>query len=125
MLRWVEKKNWRKNVESCWTVSENINKCLDSSKTFESLSKDLKSLVRKSVNKNYIVTYVNAWSSNTNVAGEEGKFYDSNSDLWENKTLEELKSECDIFALHECCKEKFNLNNLEGDYENFAQTLKK
>jgi hypothetical protein len=127
MIRWVEKKNWRKNIEACWNVSDKVNKCLDTSKSFESLDSDLKLIIRKSVHKNYIIKYVNSWVSNTEVTGDERNFYNSSSDLREinRDNLEALNTECDIFSLQQCCNEKYNLSNLEGDYDYFAQSMKK
>jgi len=125
MIRWIEKKNWRNNVQACWTVSENLNKCLDKSQSFESLNPELKSIIRKSVDKNYIVNYINAWINSEETSALS--LFNTNSSLWENnsESLDSLNSECNILSLHECCKEKFSLDNLEGDYENFAQSLKK
>ena len=124
MLRWIEKKNWRNNMQACWTVSENINKCLDNSQTYQDLNPELKSVIKTSVNKNYIVNYINSWI-NAEESSAEG-FYNTNSTIWDKNrdSLDSLNSECNILSLHECCKEKFSLENLEGDYENFAQTLK-
>ena len=127
MLRWIEKKNWRKNIDACWATSDSINSCINNSATFAALDEELKSVVKKSVNKNYIPKYINAWVLGSEISGDEGNFYNSSSSLWEKnrENLEALNTECNILALNECCKEKYNLENLQGDIEWKAQTLKK
>jgi hypothetical protein len=131
MIRWIEKKNWRNNIDSCWDVSNNITSCLNKSSTFSTLDATLQSNILKSVNKNYISKYIKNWVANPNSAsllsGVEGEFYNQESNLWSTnkESLEALNSECNILSLQECCQEKYNLKNLEGDYEWAAQKLKK
>ena len=117
MLRFVEKKNWRKNVESCWQVSDQINSCLNNSNTFSQLDSNAQAAVRNSVSRNYITQYLSAWVEGSNATES---LLNRNSQLFTS-----LNSECNLNSLHECCREKFSLENLEGDYENFAQKLKK
>ena len=127
MLRWIEKKNWRKNIESCWESSDKINQCINNSSTFASFHPELKYIVKISVSRNFIPIYIYSWASGVELSGVEGEFLNTNSKLWEGnrEELEALNSECNIFALNECCKEKYNLQNLQGDIEWTAQTIKK
>jgi hypothetical protein len=127
MLRWIEKKNWRKNIDACWETSDKINQCINNSSTFASFDQELKSVVKKSVSKNFITKYINAWAMGVELSGDEGRFLNNNSDLWgkNSEGLEALNTECNLFALNECCKEKYNLENLQGDIEWTAQTIKK
>jgi hypothetical protein len=127
MLRWIENKNWRKNIDACWETSDKVNQCINNSSTFASFDQELKSIVKKSVSKNFIPKYIHTWASGQELQGDEGNFLNSNSDLWEKNRegLEALNTECNLFALNECCKEKYNLDNLQGDIEWTAQTIKK
>lgn len=128
MIRWIEKKNWRNNIDSCWDVSNNITSCLNKSSTFSTLDSQLQSTVLKSVNRNYISKYIKNWVSNPNPNPNSIEdFYNQESNLWtaNKESLEALNTECNILSLHQCCQEKYNLKNLEGDYEWVAQNFKK
>lgn len=140
MLRWIEKKNWRSNIESCWNIAEKVNKCVESSPTFSSIKdSELRGDILNAASKNFIPFYIQTWvipdSTKENFSKnplfqplfKALQFHDQSSQLWEanRETFEALNSECNFLALSECCKEKFSLENLEGDYDYFAQSLKK
>lgn len=138
MLRWVEKKNWRGYIESCWEVADKVSQCVEKSPELASIKDEkLRHNILYASGKSFISAYIRHWMKDEQKTIDFPNVYsrintavqlqDPNSSLFEanRESLEALNSECNFLSLGECCREKFTLENMEGDYDWFAQTLKK
>ena len=138
MLRSIEKKNWRSYIESCWEVANKVSQCVEMSPQLATIKdENLRSNLVFASGKSFISAYIRHWINDEQNTIDYPQVYkrintaiqlqDSNSSLFDanRESLEALNSECNFLSLGECCREKFTLENMEGDYEFFAQTLKK
>jgi hypothetical protein len=131
MIRLIEKRNYRSKVEACWDISEQTENCVKNSENFAKLNNYTKNIVHYVIGKKYLGDYIRMWA-NPSIQSNKGAslFFNEESDMWtkENantESLKLLKEECNLFALHECCKATYNLDSLEGNYENIGQKFKK
>ena len=138
MIRWVEKKNWRNYIESCWTLADQVSQCVEKSSTLSSIKDEkLRNNLIFASGKPFIAGYIRHWMNDGKLTDDfphilekikDGvDLQDSNSALYDSnrEVLEALNSECNFLTLGECCREKFTLENMENDYSFFAQTFKK
>jgi hypothetical protein len=126
-LRQVEKRDWRKNMDKCWNVQEQLNACITNSESFKSLDENAKSVVLGSTNKGFIWNYLNMWARPDYKSPEYyNDFFNTSSSFWNKneQSLTALNSECNLFSLYECCKETYDLNNLKGNYEFYNRHLR-
>jgi hypothetical protein len=125
MIRHLEKKNWRKNVDKCWMISDKLINCFRNSTSFASLQSSDKLVITDSIDKNYLYAYLNNWVNNNGFNQNQRSFYNPESEFWKKDGLNLLKEECNLYDLEECCKQTFNLNNLQGDYEWIGGSISK
>jgi hypothetical protein len=124
--RVVEKRDWRKNLEKCWNVQENLSRCIKQSDNFKGLDHDARDTVLEATGKNFIWNYLNMWArKDYDVPSRYDNFFRTDSDFWNKneKNLIALNSECNLFSLYECSKETYDLNNLKGNYEYLNRDL--
>ena len=125
--RYHSKKEWRTHIEKCWTVQDNLHKCIVNSEEFLKLSLKSRDVVTESVSKGFLYDYIYGYMNGKNNFSLYSKFfYDRNSALWENnqESLNALDEKCNLFSLYDCAEQTFNLENLEGSYE-FAKRFYK
>ncbi len=118
--RYHSKKDWRTHIDKCWTVQENLQKCVVNSEEFPSLALKAREVVSKSISKGFIYDYINFYMTGSNMFSVEAKFfYDKESPLWKShgQNLTPLDQRCNLFSLYECVEQTYNLENLEGSYE--------
>jgi hypothetical protein len=131
MIRLIERKNLRSKIETCWGVSDQIENCVRNSENFEKLQPQTKMIVQYSIGKSFLGDFIKKWGHPGLTINEDAtQFYNEESKFWTKTSadttyLNELKTECDLFALNECCKATYNLDSLEGNYENIGQSLSK
>jgi hypothetical protein len=138
MIRWVEKKNWRSYIESCWTLADQVSQCVEKSSTYAAIKDEkLRSNLKYATGKDFISGYIRHWMNDGQVTDDYPhiiqqikngiSLQDTNSALFDSnrEVLEALNSECNFLALGECSRQTFTLENMEGDYNFFAQSLKK
>ena len=124
MLRFIEKKNWRKNVEKCWKESEELTQCIQKSPSFLKADGKSQNYLTYISGKLFVNHYITHW-----ISGIEHKdvelLTNKSSSLFsgENNFYATIDLDCNIGRLAECCKNTFNLTNLQGDYEDASQTL--
>jgi hypothetical protein len=131
MIRLIEKRNFRNKIEACWDISEQLETCNKNSENFAKLNPYTKNVVHYITGKKYLGDYIRMWA-NPRVELNKGAslFLNEESDMWtkenpNSESLKLLKEECNLFALHECCKATYNLDSLEGNYEIAGQQFKK
>lgn len=125
MIRHIENKNWRKNVDKCWNVSQDITNCILNNPSYQHLEFDSKRIIDDSVNTSFMNKYLQNWVANeaspssdqSSFSHNQKVFYNPDSDFWKNESMSKLKEDCNLYGLIECCKDTFNLDNLDGDYE--------
>lgn len=121
MNKIISKKEWRQNIDACWNVQNKLQECLNGSPTFKSLDNATQNLVKESTGKRFILEYLNFWVlRDVRVfSANSQKFYNTDSVFWQNSNstdLVTLNTECSLFSVLDCCKEKYNLQNLKGNY---------
>lgn len=117
MYRGIEKKEWRKNIEACFDVQSTLSDCVYKSTTYQEEDRLTKSFIKSAIAKEYIWDYLSAWE-NPEHKSSTGPFYNTNSQFWKVKadTMNKLNEECNVFSLQQCCQEKYNLDNMKGNY---------
>ncbi len=130
MIRLVEKRNYRSKIETCWDVSDKLENCVRNSENFSKLNIFTKPIVLYAIGKNYFRDYIRMFGNPAIKFEKATLFYDEESTFWtknnpNTEKLKLLKEECDLYALHECCKANYNLESLAGDYEYIGQFAEK
>jgi hypothetical protein len=124
MIRRLEKKNWRKNVEECWEVSNKLEACVNNSDVYKAFNVQTNFIFSKSIGKSFLNAYLNNWADGRGFVKAVELFYNPDSEIW-TPELVELRNNCNLYALKECCEQKYNLDNLDGDYEWIGGSLTK
>lgn len=121
MYKTVDKKEWRKNIDACWSVQNELQKCIENSENYKALDGMSQKIVKAATGKEFIIEYLNFWVDERNsFSNASSNFYNTDSFFWNNShsnNLQKLYNQCNLFSLLDCCKEKYNLNNLKGNYE--------
>jgi hypothetical protein len=118
--RKFNKKEWRQNIEKCWSVQETLKSCVSGTEEYQNLNSATKTVIDKSISKGFINEYINFFMFDATVFKRNTlNFYDKSSSLWKNNAepLTSLDEKCNLFSLFDCMEQNINLTKLDGNYE--------
>jgi len=127
-IRVFEKKEWRKHIDTCFEVQKKLKSCVNANQNFLSLDKERQQVISSATGKGFIADYLTNFASNNQSFAQAYKAnFESSSPYWENhkEQLMNINDECNLMSLHECCENTYNLENLQGNYENAYRLLNK